>query len=100
MSAEIHYITERQPHQAGPARCIACKHEWVAVAPVGLDVFECPACGCHKGTYAGIAARNDVPLWQCKCGCTVFTLTPMDAYCCSCSAWQDWKPESPLKPTA
>jgi hypothetical protein len=26
---------DREPHLSGMARCLACRHEWVAVAPVG-----------------------------------------------------------------
>ena len=41
---------ELDPHISGDARCLACKHEWVAVAPIGTIWLECPAC---KDDYDG-----------------------------------------------
>lgn len=41
----------RDPHFQGPALCLACRHEWHAVAPIGLHQFECPACGTLRGVW-------------------------------------------------
>lgn len=30
--------------KAGPANCVACGREWVAVWPLGADALECPSC--------------------------------------------------------
>ena len=30
---------------AGHVKCISCTHEWVACAPFGTEIFECPECG-------------------------------------------------------
>ena len=29
----------------GAAWCLECRHEWVAVRPLGAESLECPACG-------------------------------------------------------
>lgn len=44
---------DREPHLSGAAVCLACKHEWVAVAPVGTVWMECPACSIERGRYNG-----------------------------------------------
>jgi hypothetical protein len=57
------------PHCSGEARCIACGHEWVAVAPVGTVHFECPACGTSRGTYKNpVGAAPGDRVYQCTCG--------------------------------
>lgn len=63
---------ERSPHWSGPARCVACRHDWVAVAPAGEDWLECPACGLMKGRarHPFAAAEGDRQL-VCNCGCDV-----------------------------
>jgi len=102
MSAEIHNITESMPHNAGPARCIACKHEWVAVAPQGLDFFECPRCGCEKGTFKGPCQREGLH-WTCTAcagDCQIFYLTDTGPYCVNCGKWADWAPRPPLRPVS
>lgn len=68
---------------SGPALCLRCKHEWVAVAPVGLDWFECPECHCHTGCKAG-AVKVEGPHYQCKCGNWLFLITPDGTYCPLC----------------
>lgn len=49
---------DREPHLSGKARCLACKHEWVAVAPVGVVWMECPACTLERGRYVAQAERE------------------------------------------
>lgn len=53
MSADIISLTDRKAekerHYSGEARCIRCKHEWVAVAKVGDIFLECPSCECISG---------------------------------------------------
>lgn len=59
----------------GPARCLHCKHEWVAVAPAGVVDFECPACGLYKGHRIGICVPPaDEEIWICQCGGDLFML--------------------------
>lgn len=40
------------PHLAGPAKCLACSHEWMVVTPVGPDYafdLPCPKCDLSRG---------------------------------------------------
>jgi Zn finger protein HypA/HybF involved in hydrogenase expression len=39
----------RTPHATGDAKCLDCKHEWVATAPVGVVRLDCPECGSTRG---------------------------------------------------
>lgn len=40
---------------SGPAVCLACGHEWEAVAPLSADLskLECPRCGAMSGSLPG-----------------------------------------------
>lgn len=98
MSAKIHDIIEAKAHNAGPAKCLACKHEWVAVAPIGVDTFECPACGCFKGLYKGVAQRPEHLHYTCGCKAQsqYFHLTDLGPYCIACGNWADWDPRPPM----
>ena len=58
---------DREPHLSGSAVCLACKHEWVAVAPVGTVWMECPACSLERGRYHG-PVQLDRDHWHCHCG--------------------------------
>lgn len=51
MTGEVVDFTTRNPHLQGAARCLACKHEWQAVAPVGATDLKCPSCACLRGVY-------------------------------------------------
>jgi len=63
------------PHMAGPARCMECKHDWQAAAPVGTVTLECPSCGTFKGAWRGaINPAPGTPIWKCVCGNDLFTL--------------------------
>ena len=76
-----------EPHQQGKARCIACRHEWEAVAPVGVFWFECPNCSLCKGAMVSPTIRDE-DVWTCNCGNELFVFTPKGAYCPNCGAWQ------------
>ena len=78
---------ERTPHATGEARCTACKHEWVAVAPVGTIWLQCPSCETERGLYK----RHHEPaagtrVWVCiPCGSYLFTiLTDGRCICSGC----------------
>jgi len=78
---------ERSPHYSGRARCLACKHEWVAVAPIGTDWLECPACSLERGR-AIFPFLRAAPHWTCLCGCDLFHIMPAGIYCPNCGRWQ------------
>lgn len=59
---------------SGQARCARCKHEWVAVAPVGTEVLECPQCETMHGLFVNMVASNVGDLtYTCNCGCEALT---------------------------
>ena len=80
---------KREEHVAGDARCLACKHEWAAVAPVGATWLECPECALQRGRLIGQYER-DHPHWECACGCDLFCVTAAGTYCPNCGNWQDF----------
>ena len=61
-------------HLNGPALCLACRHEWVGVAPVGTQELECPSCKSMKGIFTKFVAYADVPNWRCS-ACEGFMFT-------------------------
>lgn len=76
MAAEVLSLDQYRPHMTGQARCTACGHDFVAVAPVGETWFECP----KRGTERALLRYPvlDEPAWpneyQCNCGCSVFAI--------------------------
>lgn len=66
---------------------MTCGHVWLAVAPAGADVLNCPACGLGTGVRSGLCLR-DGPEWQCDCGNSFFRLAPEGVYCPVCGVWQ------------
>lgn len=78
---------EREPHSSGKARCLACKHEWVAVAPVGAVWIECPSCTLTRGGFIAPHWRDEHH-WTCNCGCDLFHATPEGFYCPNCGEAQ------------
>ena len=78
---------KREPHLSGKARCLSCKHEWVAVAPVGVIWMECPSCTLERGRYVAHAERDSMR-WGCNCGNDLFYATPDGFYCPNCGEWQ------------
>jgi hypothetical protein len=86
MSDKVVSIRSRQPHLSGPARCLKCKHEWVAVAEVGTVTLTCPSCDLDFGVYQ--AAPVPDLAWQCNCGCQLFYLMPDGHMCAHCGSMQ------------
>lgn len=82
-----------EPHLAGEAVCIGCRHEWSAVAPVGVWQLDCPSCGTPKGIwrYPVGAAEGDL-YFRCDCGCEALTAYHREGRfylkCMSCGADQ------------
>lgn len=44
-------LDAHRPHRTGSARCLLCAHQWVAVAPEGVDELQCSACGRLGGRF-------------------------------------------------
>lgn len=62
------------PHLAGEALCIGCRHEWSAVAPVGTWQLECPSCSTWKGVFRyPVGADVGDGVFTCHCGCEALT---------------------------
>ncbi len=75
---------EEGVHLEGPAKCLACGHEWNAVSPVGVvNDLECPACGIRRGARTGTLTPHDEIIWRCNCGNDYFLLTPVGAPMCA-----------------
>ena len=91
MSAELITLSKvrenRVPHSSGKARCLACKHEWVAVAPTGVTWMECPACSLERGRFVAQHEREE-PHWMCNCGNNLFYVVKDGYYCPNCGEWQ------------
>ena len=76
----------RNPHLEGAARCLDCKHEWAAVAPVGTRWMECPSCSLIRGRFIG-EHRREGDHWHCTCANELFYVTPDGYYCPNCGEW-------------
>ena len=76
VSDNVVSIQEYRPHLAGPARCLQCRHEWVAVAPVGVYAgLECPECHFAKGAMCGfVNLASGIAVFRCDCGCDIFKI--------------------------
>lgn len=70
-------------HRTGVARCMGCKHEWAATAPVGTTDLECPSCGTLLGVYKATSV-TEFKQWQCQCGEFMFHIDERGAYCAYC----------------
>lgn len=77
----------RSPHSTGKARCLDCRHEWTAVAPVGVLWLECPACTLERGRFVAQHERDE-PHWHCLCGNTLFYVVRDGYYCPNCGTAQ------------
>lgn len=82
--------SETEQWASGDAKCLACRHEWPAVAPLGTTALECPECGTHRGVYKYPFVRGygdpDRPHYTCSCGNDLFGVTPRGIYCPQCGA--------------
>lgn len=77
----------RNPQRTGIARCIGCKHEWVATAPVGAPYVDCPECEAKMGRFIAPALlQPDEARVQCSlCGSQLFMVTAqLVLHCVSC----------------
>lgn len=81
-------LSEHKPHLAGEARCMACQHEFVAVAPVGTTFLKCPNCHCDRALLRFPCVREDEDRWTCLCGNNLFHIVAAGTYCPNCGTWQ------------
>lgn len=79
---------KHDPHTSGQARCLGCKHEWVAVAPVGTYWLQCPHCSRNLGKYIFAFNFPDDLHWTCKCGNDLFYAMNDGYYCPNCGEIQ------------
>ena len=78
-------MDDHRPHLSGPCQCVACRHEWVAVAPVGTTVMTCPSCGEHKGgRFSMILPPGDTMDGCGLCGNVFFVLKDGVLWCPNC----------------
>lgn len=78
-----------EPHGEGPAFCIACEHEWQAVAPAGTVELECPECQTMKGRFRRIfGTYESESVWTCNCGNDLFRVTETGHLCVNCGIFQ------------
>ena len=82
MTENIISLQEYRPHLSGTARCLFCRHEWVAIADVGNHHgYECPACGLYRGAMLGLMhPRKSV--FICNCGCDIFIICGDEGVMC------------------
>lgn len=73
----------KSPHRAGEARCLNCKHNWAAVAPIGTTSLQCPKCETFQGLFVGISV-TEYKQFQCQCGEYVFFIDEYSPYCAHC----------------
>jgi hypothetical protein len=78
-------------HGSGPAFCIACAHEWIAVAPTGTTQLECPKCKAEKGhwKFEFMPKVGDL-VRECNCGNQLFYLTTEGHMCANCGIYQSY----------
>jgi len=72
------------PHLSGEARCIACGHEWVAIAPTGGTELECPECRAMLGMFIWPTTPKSEMVWTCDCGCQLFYIVDTGNQCYRC----------------
>jgi hypothetical protein len=93
MSNVIQLFKQEQelPHGTGEAFCYQCKHEWIAVAPVGTVQLECPNCLTMKGLFKfGFNVSDGELVRECNCGNQLFYLTPDGHLCANCGTYQEY----------
>lgn len=71
----------------GKAKCLHCKHEWVATQKEGDVVFCCPECGLNKAVWNNTIQRGEY-IFNCVCGCDLFGVSKINntpfIYCIMC----------------
>jgi hypothetical protein len=89
MADVIPLFGKQEQHGEGKAFCLACDHTWHAVAPTGIESFECPACKRFTGHWKfEFYPAVDQSVRQCNCGNQLFYLTPDGHLCANCGVYQ------------
>jgi hypothetical protein len=84
-------VEPAEQHGQGEAFCLACNHTWQAVAPTGIESFECPSCRRFTGHWKfEFYPREDQPVRECNCGNQLFYLTPDGHLCANCGIYQSY----------
>lgn len=73
---------ELSPSITGDAVCISCKHEFVAVAPVGTCELTCPECATTKALFKHPIQPNE--RWVCECSSDLFFVLKSGCMCRVC----------------
>ncbi|RQH69995.1 hypothetical protein IPC102_09495 [Pseudomonas aeruginosa] len=73
MNNIVEFPQKGERQATGDAICARCRHEWVAVAPVGAVQLECPACQTHHGLfkYPFGPSKSD-STYVCNCGSDLY----------------------------
>lgn len=79
---DVIQLRDAKPHGTGKAVCLQCKHEWVAVAPVGAVSLECPNCETNRGVFKFLYEPK--AMYRCSCGNELFWITPEGHMCPNC----------------
>jgi len=79
---------KRSPHISGAAKCLACQHRWMAVAPTGTIWLDCPSCTLERGRFIA-QCEAEGPHLHCPCGCDLFYVHADYIYCPNCGMKQD-----------
>lgn len=78
-------------HAEGQAKCLACQHTYIMVAPVGQTQFECPQCHTNKAVFVNpMHVSEGKDFWLCNCGNEFHVLTPEGALCVNCGVLADY----------
>lgn len=90
--AEVVDLAGQKPHMSGPAFCVHCRHEWMAIAPLGwITGLDCPSCLRYTGVFRAQAIPES--RWVCKCGCDLYRLAAKGPMCMNCGVTaSDWRP--------
>ena len=93
MSDNVVDINKNKPKEEflnGKAKCLKCKHEWQAAAPIGTIWLCCPKCD-GEARYLYPVTENKY--WQCNCDNFLFVLTPTGTMCAVCGIYATWPNE-------
>lgn len=80
MSHNVISLNDKRPdpHISGAAICLACRHEWTGVAPIGVFELECPECSTMRGVWRyPLKSSADYAIWTCTvdgCECQHMTI--------------------------